>query len=51
MAFACGDVKSLDLNARDAVKVGAIGDAGMEQILSLVFGCLIRPDMTIISGY
>ena len=44
-------LKSLDLDARNAVRVGTIDEAGMDRILSLVLGCLITPDMTIISGY
>lgn len=44
-------LKSLDLDARNAAKVGSINAAGMEKILGMVFGCLIRPDMSIISGY
>lgn len=44
-------LKSLDLSSRNAVKVGSINEAGMDRILSIVLGCLIAPDMTIISGY
>lgn len=44
-------LKSLDLNARNAVLVGNIGEQGMDRILSMVMGCLITPDMTVISGY
>lgn len=42
-------LKSLDLEARNAVRVGRIGSEGMEKIISLVLGCLITPDMTIYS--
>ncbi len=44
-------LKSLDLEARNAVKVGTIDESGMDKILSLVLGCLISPDMSILSGY
>ena len=44
-------LKSLDLHARNAVLVGNIGEKGMDRILSMVMGCLIAPDMTVISGY
>ena len=44
-------LKSLDLEARGAVKVGSIDDAGMDKIIGLVLGCLITPDMTVLSGY
>ena len=44
-------LKSLDLAARGAVKVGTIDEAGMDKILGLVLGCLVTPDMTILSGY
>lgn len=44
-------LKSLDLQARSAVKVGSIDEAGMGKILGLVLGCLITPDMTIVAGY
>lgn len=44
-------LKSLDLRARNAVRVGTIGPEGMDKILSLVLGCLVTPDMSIISGY
>ena len=44
-------LKSLDLNVRRAVKVGSIDARGMDKILSMVMGCLIAPDMSIISGY
>ena len=44
-------LKSLDLNARHAVKAGSIDAAGMDKILGLVLGCLISPDMSVISGY
>lgn len=44
-------LKSLDLVSRRAVKVGSIEAKGMDKILSLVMGCLITPDMTVISGY
>lgn len=43
-------LKSLDLCARNAVKVGAISAEEMDKVLSLVLGCLSSPDMTIISG-
>lgn len=43
-------LKSLDLKARNAVLVGNIGEQGMDRILSMVMGCLITPEMTIISG-
>lgn len=44
-------LKSLDLDARRAILVGRIDEAGMDAILSLVMGCLITPDMTVVSGY
>ena len=44
-------LKSLDLPSRNAVKVGSINEAGTDRILSLILGCLITPDITIISGY
>jgi mRNA-degrading endonuclease toxin of MazEF toxin-antitoxin module len=44
-------LKSLDLDARGAVKVGTIDEAGMDKILGLVLGCLVSPDMMIVSGY
>lgn len=44
-------LKALDLPSRHAVKVGTIDAAGMDKILSLIMGCLITPDMTVISGY
>ena len=44
-------LKSLDLQARNAVRVGMIGPEGMDKILSLVLGCLITPDMSVVSGY
>ncbi len=43
-------LKSLDLRARNAVLVGSIDENGMDKILSMLMGCLITPDMTIISG-
>lgn len=43
-------LKSLDLQARNAVLVGRIDEKGMDKILSMVMGCLITPDMTVISG-
>ena len=44
-------LKSLDLGARNAVRVGTIGPEGMDEILSLVLGCLLTPEMSIVSGY
>lgn len=44
-------LKSLDLDARNAVKVGSIDAEGMDGILGVVLGCLISPDMSVISGY
>ncbi|VEH00494.1 Uncharacterised protein [Slackia heliotrinireducens] len=44
-------LKSLDLDARNAVKVGTIDDAGMDKVLGLVLSCLVSPDMMIVSGY
>ena len=44
-------LKSLDLESRRAVRVGRIDAPGMDRILSLVLGCLITPDMTVLSGY
>lgn len=44
-------LKSLDLASRRAVKVGTIGPEGMDRVLSLVMGCLVTPDMMIVSGY
>lgn len=43
-------LKSLDLRVHNAVHVGTIGPEGMDKILSLVLGCLVTPDMSIISG-
>lgn len=43
-------LKSLDLQSRNAVKVGSIGPAGMDKILSVVMGCLITPEMMVVSG-
>lgn len=43
-------LKSLDLTARNATLVGSIDERGMDRILSMVMGCLITPEMTIISG-
>ena len=42
-------LKPLDLDARDAVKVGAIDDAGIDKILGLVLGCLVSPPHDIYS--
>lgn len=45
-------LKSLDLESRGAVKVGSINAVGMDEILSLVMGCLVTPDMMVVSaGY
>ena len=44
-------LKSLDLDARRARKVGSIDAKGMDRILGLVLGCLISDDMTIVSGW
>ena len=44
-------LKSLDLDARGAVKVGSSDEAGMDKILGLVLGCLVSSDMMIVSGY
>ena len=44
-------LKSLDLVARHATKVGHINETGMDKILGMVLSCLISPDMTIITGY
>ena len=44
-------LKALDLQARGAVRVGTIDAAGMDKIIGMVLGCLITPDMTILSGY
>ncbi len=43
-------LKSLDLRARNATLVGSIDERGMDKILAMVMGCLITPDMTVISG-
>lgn len=43
-------LKSLDLNSRNAVVVGRIDQYAMEPILSLVISCLITPDMSIYSS-
>lgn len=40
----------LSLEARRAVRVGAIHGAGMDKILGLVLGCLISPGTMIVSG-
>lgn len=44
-------LKSLDLQGRHAVRVGTIDAVGMDRVLSMVMGCLIAPDMSVISGY
>lgn len=44
-------LKSLDLESRNAVLVGRLADDKIELILEMVLGCLVSPDMTIISGY
>lgn len=44
-------LKSLDLEARCATKVGSIEPDDMDKLLGLVLGCLVSPDMTVISGY
>lgn len=44
-------LKSLDLEARHAIKVGSIDAEGMDKLLSLVLGCLVGPDMMIVSDY
>ncbi len=44
-------LKSLDLDARNATKVGRIEPEGMDKILGVVLGCLISPDMTVLSGW
>lgn len=40
-------LKALDLESRNAVRVGSIDQSHMAPILSKVLGCLITPDMTI----
>lgn len=44
-------LKSLDLEARRAVKVGSIEPEEMDKLLGLVLSCLVAPDMSIISCY
>ncbi len=44
-------LKSLDLEARNAVRVGTIDNEGMDKLLGLVLSCLIAPDMMIVSEY
>ena len=44
-------LKSLDLESRNAVLVGRLPDDKFERILEMVLGCLVGPDMSIISGY
>lgn len=44
-------LKSLDLSARNAVRVGTIDARGMDKLLGLVLGCLVTPDMSIVSGW
>lgn len=44
-------LKSLDLASRNAVRVGKIDASGMDKILGLLLGCLISPDMSVISNY
>ena len=44
-------LESLDLDARNAVKVGTIDDAGMDKILGLALSCLVSPGMMIVSGH
>lgn len=44
-------LKALDLQARNAAKVGTIDEAGMDKLLGLILGCLITPDMSIITAY
>lgn len=41
-------LKALDLNARNAVLVGHIDEAGMARILGLVLSCLVTSDMSIV---
>lgn len=40
-------LKSLDLEARNAVKVGELEDDVLDHITELVLGCLMQPTMTI----
>ena len=42
-------LKSLDLSARHAVKVATLSDDVLTRIIETVVGCLIQPDMSIVS--
>ncbi|MCH3975007.1 MAG: type II toxin-antitoxin system PemK/MazF family toxin [Bifidobacterium tibiigranuli] len=42
-------LKSLDLEARNAIKVSTLADDALTQIVETVLGCLIQPEMTIVN--
>jgi mRNA interferase MazF len=42
-------LKSLDLEARNAVKVSTLADDALTQIVETILGCLIQPEMTIVN--
>lgn len=44
-------LKSLDLEARCAAKVGSISIGDMDRILGLVLSCLVSPDMMIVPSF
>lgn len=45
-------LKSLDLEARNATKVGRVEEQGMDRIVETIIGCIITDDMIIVSdGY
>lgn len=45
-------IRALDLTARNAVRVGCLRDADMDQITSLLLGCFIQPNMMVLpAGY
>jgi mRNA interferase MazF len=43
-------LKSLDLQARNAAKVSTLPEDALTQIIETVLGCLIQPEMTIIGS-
>ena len=43
-------LKSLDLDARNAKLVGHIDSRGMDKIIEVLLGCIITDDMMIVSG-
>lgn len=43
-------LKSLDLDARNAALVGRISERGMDRIIEMLLGCIITDEMMIVSG-